>query len=89
MADETVGRRIGHFSIGLAAAAFCGFVAWLAFALMTMMVDPTLAGDAYWNAVRQRMTANPGLSALFVSACVGVLLGAVLMGRAGLATRPK
>ena len=74
--------RIGSLATGVLLAVGCGILAWISFALLTMMMDPALDGEAYRSTVQQRMLANPSVSALMIVSGAGVLIGFLLMGRA-------
>ena len=79
---KDAGHRIGLFSVWAASTAFCAFVAWGSFSLLSMMMNPALSGADYWAAVRERAQANPAVTAFLVLGSVGMLFGVVLMGRA-------
>jgi hypothetical protein len=84
VSERDAGDRIGAFSIGLALAALCAFLAWLSFGALTMMANPE---DDFWALVRERAQSNPALAVVLVLCCAGALFGAVLMCRAALGKR--
>lgn len=74
-------RRISLFTLGLTFAGCGGFAAWLAYALLTMKMNPELAGPAYWREVGNRAANNPAVVAVIGSGCVAVVAGVVLIAR--------
>jgi hypothetical protein len=82
MSGDATARRIGLFCVGGALAASCAFVAWIAFALATMMMDPTLRGAEYRAAVVERLQSSPQLVALVAAGVVGAAVGIAVMVRA-------
>jgi len=82
MSNKTMSHWIVRFCIGAVVVAFCSFVTWADYLLLTMMMDPNLKGEAYRVAVRERMGANLLLTVLLIASCAGVLFGVVQMGRA-------
>ncbi|MBX9623203.1 MAG: hypothetical protein K2X82_05260 [Gemmataceae bacterium] len=75
-------NRIGLFALGATFAGCGGLAAWIAFTLLTAMMDPTLTGAAYRQEVRNRAVNNPALTVGIALAGAGVVAGVTLMMKA-------
>lgn len=82
MNDEDVYRRIASFLLGAVFAPLCGLIACIGWVLLTMKMNPDLAGPDYWREVSDRAANNLPIVAVIAAAGVGVVSGVVLMVRA-------
>jgi hypothetical protein len=87
MAHGNDTRWLVLFCVGMALTAFCGFLTWFTFAMITLKMNPSLHGGEYWRDVFGRMSTNPGMSVLLLVSGAGALTGIVLMSRSGLKMR--
>ena len=72
-------KLISALSVGSAVATVCGVFAWLSFSALTMMMNPDLAGEAYWSTVRSRAASDPVTASAAALFGIGSAAGVALM----------
>jgi hypothetical protein len=87
--ETDTGHRMGSFVVGLAITMCSAFSTWFVFLLLTMKMNPALAGNDYWVEVRERAVSNLPITVLLGMCCFGVLVGLVTMGRAAVRRHQK
>ena len=80
-------HRISRFCVGAGITAFCAFLVWGSFILLSMLMNPKLTGAEYWAAIFARAQTDRFTSGLLVFFSMGACFGLFMMNRAVLGKR--